>query len=307
MDNDNDKKIADSEINDLINNFVPPENMELIGILTIILPKKVSIVTGGDPFEEEVGPIDWNSNPDIYTHVFNTICGDPVQRGQLSTRLQEGLQNTFDDRRRFTNFFVRSENMAGGGGSCFYFCRRTPDAPGSAYPRPATAAEAQNEQIFHLTIHLGPENDARGNPILMHQNQSLNAIHLRHPTLGRERQLNLAPRLIRRIIDMNNPATDEYFIQLNPLVLQGTPPNALSRTYGPTITSTLNNFLENIDVPQALIPPDLIRRVDLVIDDKNFPALGGSRGGKKRKTKSKTKTKTKSKRKMKSKKNRKNK
>jgi len=310
MDKDNDQKITDSEIDDLINNFVPPENMELIGILTIILPKKNSIQTGGEEGdEEEVGPIDWNSNPDIYTHVFGTICGDQYVRGQLSTSLQQGLQENFDRERRFTNFFVRSENMAFGGGSCFYFCRRIPDAPGSPEPRPATALEAQQEQIFHLTIHLGSENDAAGNPILMQQNQRLNALHLTHPNLGRERQLNLAPRLMRRIIDQRNPDRDKYFIRVNPLVLQGTPRNALSRTYGPTITNTLNNFLVNIDVPLALIPDNMRRRVDLVINEDEFPALGAPppppRGGKKTKTKSKRKIK--SKRKMKSKKNRKNK
>jgi hypothetical protein len=305
MDKDNDQKITDSEIDDLINNFVPPENMELIGILTIILPKKVSILTGGEEGdEEEVGPIDWNLNPDIYTHVFGSICGDPSVRGQLSTSLQQGLQRNFDREQRFNNFFVRSENMAGGGGSCFYFCRRKPDAP-----RPATALEAQEEQIFHLTIHLGPENDAAGNPILMQQNQRLNALHLTHPNLGRERQLNLAPILMRRIIDQGNPDRDQYFIRLNPLVLQGTPRNALSRTYGPTITNTLNNFLvgDNNVVPLALIPDAMRRRVDLTLNEDQFPALGAPppprRGGKKTKTKSKRKMK----RKMKSKKNRRNK
>jgi hypothetical protein len=193
MDNNNDKKIADSEINDLINNFVPPENMELIGILTIILPKKVSILTGGQEIEE-VGPIDWNLNPNIYTHVFGRICRDPGQRGQLSTRLQEGLQNKFDRERRFNNFFVRSENLTPGAmgeerGSCFYFCRRRPDAPGSPEPRPATALEAQQEEIFHLTIHLLPEPDAAGNIIPMQQNQrgSMAGNRWRSDTCDRQR------------------------------------------------------------------------------------------------------------------------
>lgn len=137
----------------------------------------------------------------------------------------------------------------------------------------------------------------------MWQNNNLNALHLTHTRIrrGNDRQLNLAPRLMRKITRQNDPATDQYFIQLENLILARTHDDALSIRYGETITTALNRFLENIDVPERVVrAAGLIRVVQLDPEDRvAFPGLRG--GGKKKKTKRKRKVK--SRRKIKSRRN----
>lgn len=152
-------KDYDIEIDNLINSFVPPENMELIGILTIILPSILPEMKGGQ-VAEEVTRIDWNLHPEFYTYVFGRICGNPATRGTISTQLQRALQANFSEEE--LNFFVRSDFMGPRNsptGACFYFCQRNPNEPGT------NVRQADQEQIFHLTIHLIPATDNRRNPI----------------------------------------------------------------------------------------------------------------------------------------------
>jgi len=189
-----------------------------------------------------------------FIEVFSKIIKNAKLRYQLSKQMQKCLQNEFDPHIKDDAFYVRSTAMSEARGSCFYFCRRNADEP------EPNISQAEKEQIFHLTIHIVPEIDPITGDILSTQDRKrLSAIHLREPVLGVERKLNLFPKLMRRIIDKNDPTTDKYFIQLEGTILPGAPPHALARVYGPTITKSINSFLLTQHIPLNGIPKNLHR------------------------------------------------
>jgi len=189
-----------------------------------------------------------------FIEVFSKIIKNAKLRYQLSKQMQENLQNEFDPDIKDHAFYVRSNAMSKARGSCFYFCKRNAD---ESEPN---VSQAEKEQIFHLTIHIVPGiNPITGEVLSIQDRKRLSAIHLRDPVLGVERKLNLFPKLMRRIIDKNDPTTDKYFIQLEGIILPGAPHHALARVYGPTITKSINSFLLTRHIPLNGIPKNLHR------------------------------------------------
>lgn len=236
---------SNSELDEIIKNYIPPEGMDLIGVISIIKKFK-----GGSP--KNLGKLDKELNErerrEIYNSVISSLSGPQLTSlaNNIITRLGEISTGAI-----FASDIRRTDS-----GTYIFITRSTPNG---RRMNPA-------EEIFHLSIHPSRGGNLEGiNPPTRERltlGSNLGVFHVTHH--ARTDHSIVQGRTVFFSLELNSDeikGKTRFFLQaIGTNDRRGS--NSLAIRYGPGITAAVNDLLRTIEIDIKLIPRRFIPKDD---------------------------------------------